>query len=236
MRFRSSRSAPRAKPRRPDARLSESYWGSHDSVGLGAVLGGKKLKSISIRGMGAFELTEEGFTRAAEVLGGLRSNGLDLPQILAKAGIHETAATTLTEKLHRLVACHGCPIPCNAFVMLDEDPSIRNETASPEPGIMLTNLMDAKVLEGGEPLTSLRQAMKEGRDPNAGASCLPVDPAIEALGLTLGVCPFFLHLLGRPLEEELTAILRESTFFPGIGVEDVRGFARKCAETLAEVS
>ena len=51
----------------PLAQVSENYWGSKDSFGLGAVFGAKNLKAIAMRGLGALEVAEGFYQKCIEL-------------------------------------------------------------------------------------------------------------------------------------------------------------------------
>ena len=153
------------------SRVSESYWGSKDKFALGAVWGEKGLKAIASRGLGFFAQPDEVFPKAMGLKGllleGKIKGGGGSLKILDSLGADGKAKGILEKFSHRLNACFNCPFACNDFLMMEEDPAIRQRSKKEEPGLQLNNLSDLLAFSsfGEDSLKLLKKALKLGLDP-----------------------------------------------------------------------
>jgi len=142
------------------AQVGINYWQSPDRMGFGKLFGEKNLKLMAIRGMGLLEISEpEDFIDdCAELIAAVRKN-----PATQKQGIASAAATLGEEDLgdflgpltHRHMACFNTPFATNTFIFTDEDPALLKESAVPEPGFLLTDIL---------PLVTLKKAGLSAKD------------------------------------------------------------------------
>ncbi len=127
------------------AQVCINYWASPDRSGLGALFGKKNLKLIALRGMGLLEIAdpEEFVESCAELLDDVREgdwagqSGIARTYALLGA---EDVSSWLDPLVHRHMSCFNTPLATNSFVFLDEDPGLLKESASEEPGFLVTDM------------------------------------------------------------------------------------------------
>lgn len=152
-----------------------NYWDGNDAFGIGAVLGGKKLKALAFRGMGLFEIKEpEGFVGlSSEILKEWKTRHGTMPQGIN--GIYRLMGRKdLDEWLSPIVHSHrasfNTPFAGCTFVFIDESPGLRRESPLESPGMLLTGflapmLLYEKGLGPKEAGSFIRNAAKAGIDP-----------------------------------------------------------------------
>lgn len=127
----------------PIAQLSESYWGSLDAFGLGAVLGSKKLKAVAMRGMGSLEVADGFFDLCVQAQKEIRKGEIygkgGMIPILESLGVNSQDLELLNQKAHRNTASLNCAYPAYTFLMLEEAQDLLHESKKDEPGLLLTN-------------------------------------------------------------------------------------------------
>jgi aldehyde:ferredoxin oxidoreductase len=165
----------------PLASISINYWGSGDTVALGAVMGEKKLKAVALRGLGMLDADEpEAFyTKALELLAGARADK-GFGAICQAIGAPDLDPW-LEPLTHRVRSCFACPSACSTFVKYNEAPSVLESTDVEEPGMLVTSPAAALwLMQGGweaEPACRAMEAMaREGIDPVRGARELAAKP------------------------------------------------------------
>jgi aldehyde:ferredoxin oxidoreductase len=128
----------------PLAQVSENYWGSKDSFGLGAVFGAKNLKAIAMRGLGALEVAEGFYQKCIElkneILAGAIKGKSGLKDFVAPLGLDASIKAKIESATHRLNACYNCPYPCYTYFKYREAPSVMVQTGVAEPGCQTAGL------------------------------------------------------------------------------------------------
>ena len=171
------------------AQLCINYWASGDRAGLGTLFGRKKLKLIAIRGMGLLEIAdpEEFIEACADLLDDVREG-----EWTGQSGITKTYALLggkdispwLDPLVHRHMACFNTPLATNSFVFLDEDPCLLKESASEEPGVLVTDmgaLMAFKELglSAADACSVLRACAKQGMNGSVVAELCKANGIME---------------------------------------------------------
>ena len=125
------------------AQVILNYWASGDRFGLGKRFGQKNLKGVALRGMGLLEVADpEAFVdRSLELFDVLKQaagkNAHGITAVCSKMG-HEIA-DWLQPLIHRHIACYNTPQATSSFVFLDEDPVKKEDPATTEPGVLITD-------------------------------------------------------------------------------------------------
>ncbi len=186
------------------AQVCLNYWTGGDRFGIGKAFGNKKLKGVALRGMGLLEIADpEGFVdRCLNLLTSLKNGAAAGKQgigpVCAAMG-HPEIQDWLASLVHRHKACYNTPYAANTFVYLDEDPTIRTEPKTDEPGLLITEPysligMHRLGLSAEQACRLLRCCARYGIDPVAVAELSEKagtkDPkAIEAGFATLSGTP-----------------------------------------------
>ncbi|MEW6442430.1 MAG: aldehyde ferredoxin oxidoreductase N-terminal domain-containing protein [bacterium] len=195
--------------------VSESYWGSRDIFGLGALLGRKRLKAVAMRGLGSLEVSD-GFFEACVALKDAIASGRiagkqGLLSILQATGAAPEGLQAVEARVHRNAASLSCVYPYNTFAMIEQDPKLLKETPHPEPGLLMTDpagVASLLFLKEGLPAV-LRRINRLGLEPTACGAALArrgVTSAAEA-------------------ESALAAFAAEGFSLEADGVESVYGAA-----------
>ncbi len=166
-----------------------NYWSSGDRFGFGKVFGEKKLKGIAIRGMGILEIADpEGFVKKSlelfsKIKERLPQNNMGIEGICALSNDKELPKW-LKPLIHRHIACYNTLFATNTFVFLEEDPSLKNESSTSDPGVLLTDpdsLINLKKagLSAKESCELLKIFAQEGIDP-AGITYLVLEKGLSS--------------------------------------------------------
>lgn len=130
------------------AMLSENYWGSRDTLGLGAVFGKKNIIACAFRGLGTFSVEQSLFNEYLELRKKSDKNNLPQPNILnllMEMKASQELSLLVEKHLHRNNACFNCSFNCYAYLKFREDPKILKSTDTDSPGIMLTSPLSASM-------------------------------------------------------------------------------------------
>ena len=164
------------------AQITLSYWGSGDRFGFGKLMGEKNLKAIAFRGLGEFEgeNAEDYVEKSIDLLEKFKSSPMagkkGAKEFCQALGL-EDISDWMSPLVHRYNSCFNCPYPCNAFVKYGEDPRKMHSGDVPEPGVLLTSLLDIIAFKqfGQSPKDTFRalgKAYRMGIDPNGAAKYL----------------------------------------------------------------
>ena len=162
----------------PLAQVSENYWGSKDSFGLGAVFGAKNLKAIAMRGLGALEVAEGFYQKCIElkneILAGAIKGKSGLKDFVAPLGLDASIKAKIENATHRLNACYNCPYPCYTYFKYREAPSVMVQTGVAEPGCQTAGLAGlARFYQLGiDAPQAMEKCFKVGLQPAAAAQIL----------------------------------------------------------------
>jgi aldehyde:ferredoxin oxidoreductase len=162
----------------PLAQVSENYWGSKDSFGLGAVFGAKNLKAIVMRGLGALEVAEGFYQKCIElkneILAGAIKGKSGLKDFVAPLGLDASIKAKIESATHRLNACYNCPYPCYTYFKYREAPSVIVQTGVAEPGCQTAGLAGlARFYQLGiDAPQAMEKCFKLGLQPAAAARIL----------------------------------------------------------------
>lgn len=168
------------------AALSENYWGSADKVGLGARFGRMRLKAVAARGLGSLEVADGFFAHCTGHRSSLFGAGAqplsDAAAWLSALSAGDELGTTIGPLVHRLNACHACPMPCKIYLMTRADPGSLSEPEEAEPGLLVSDLSGLIALRrfGAEAPALLERALKFGVNPTAAAVALELEGASGA--------------------------------------------------------
>ena len=127
------------------AQVLINCWASGDRWGFGKLMGGKKLKTLAMRGMGLFEIAnpEKFVTTCVQLLSDIKSGPalkkrgcIEFPAAIGEEDIRQW----ISPLIHRHSSDFNCPYPINTFVKYNEDPKILEESDVDEPGFLITDI------------------------------------------------------------------------------------------------
>lgn len=161
--------------RLPLAQVSESYWGSKDKTGLGAVFGEKNLKAVALRGLGLLEVAEGFFDQCTklmkEIIDGTLKGKRGLKETIASFPQEGNLIQLLDAITHRNNACYNCPYACKTFVKYREAAETIVSTEVDEPGCLVTDLSGFISFSflGKDAALALEKCFRLGLEPTAAA-------------------------------------------------------------------
>ncbi len=162
------------------AQVCYNYWSSPDRFGIGKLFGERNLKGLAFRGMGLLEAAEpEDFVdEAFEILAGIKGG-----DFMGKKGLGPVCAALgegdaeewLAPVVHRHSADYFTPYATNTFAFIDEDPAAVKETASAEPGVLISDIPALLAfkklgLSAVDTARVMRACARQGVDPMAAAA------------------------------------------------------------------
>jgi len=161
------------------AQVMVNQWASGDRFGLGKLMAAKNVKLIAVRGMGLLEIAEDDdfVTRCLEILGQVKSGAWAGRQgqgdLGAALGFDDYAAW-LEPLVHRSHSSFNTPFAYNTFLFLDDDPSLLEESAQSEPGVLLgdpaaAGVLRAMGLAAADAAAVIKACAKAGLDAVAAA-------------------------------------------------------------------
>jgi hypothetical protein len=157
------------------ASLSVNGWASTDRAAVGALMGSKNLVAIAARGMGELEPADvDGFGPAVlDIMTHIRS--YRRPDGYAWDDHRlDPAREAIKPLVHRTRGCFFCTSGGRPYLMLDEDPELREQSDMVSPGVLVADLM---------PLGELTAAGMDGRaigEVTRATYSLGLDPARAA--------------------------------------------------------
>lgn len=153
--------------------ISENYWGSKDSEGIGTAFGEKNIIACAFRGLGSFK-TSEGFVNECLTL----RNEIDkknspepnIIKIFQQLGSKQELLKILETHLHRNNSCFNCGYNCYGYFKFRESAGILKKTEIPAPGTMITSPFSAKLLfdkAEDKIFEALEECLMQGAEPGA---------------------------------------------------------------------
>lgn len=124
----------------PIAMLSENYWGSKDTSGLGGVFGEKNLIACAFRGLGVFSIDDglfHDYFMLRKELDWQNSPRINILELLKGTKAPVEFITLIDKHLHRNNGCFNCGFNCYGYIKFREDPKILKSTEIESPGTML---------------------------------------------------------------------------------------------------
>jgi aldehyde:ferredoxin oxidoreductase len=178
------------------ASMGINYWVSTDRGALGALMGRKGLLAVAARGMGELEPydVEAVGPASLRLLEGIKARAAS-PQHNWDGGKLDASRRAIAPLVHRKRSCFFCSSSGRPYLMLDDDPGIKELSKRRAPGVLVVDPMPladlARVgLDGPAIGRMTRVAYRLGLDPARSAAAVREAFAADedtALGLLEGL-------------------------------------------------
>ncbi len=160
------------------ASMGVNYWASTDRGALGALMGRKGLLAVAARGMGELEPHDmEAFGPASlRLLEGIKARAASQRHDWDRGRL-DPARRAIAPLVHRRRACFFCTSPGRPYLMLDDDPALKEVSKRRAPGVLVVDPMPladlARVGLDGPAIGRLtRETYRLGLDPARAAAAV----------------------------------------------------------------